>query len=189
MKNLSTAIKAAKSIAPKTDVRYYLNGVALYIKDNDIVSVAATDGNMLILLGSSSILDIKQENCAVIANEDLPILERALLKSNDVELIDGILKIGDYSMPISDGRFPDIKRVIPAKKRNTNLSNGIGVNTSLLSKLDKVSKCLKKNTLSDRDDVHMKMEFETEKDSILCTFESQKNSIDDCICVIMPMRF
>ncbi len=103
------------------DVRYYLNGLLLEVKDSAIRMVA-TDGHRLALFQSSDPVS-KDVDLRVILPRKAVIELQRLLDDSDSEV--GIdvsathirVSIGDsvFTSKLIDGRFPDYERVIPAK--------------------------------------------------------------------------
>lgn len=193
MKNLTTAIKVASVFSAKNDVRYYLNGIALTIVNEKIVSVCATDGTSLVVIGIQDTTNLRGAELVIIDNADVATLERAIgkneeyikFKLNEV----GDLVIDRYTIPVMDGRFPDVKRVIPESKRTVDIDNGISVDTKLLVKLDKTQSIINKS-LPKKNSSSMRMKFGSESDSVLCEFTviDPTYEFDQYNVVIMPKR-
>lgn len=190
IERLSQAIKAAKVFAAKKDIRYYLNGVALHIRGTTITSVVASDGYCCCIIGNQELQH--DSEIAIVSNEDLPILLRALeglpegtSTVNGLKIDHMRLVIGDYSIPLVDGRFPDVRRVIPAKKRNA--GSEIGINPDLLAKLKPFKSELCKHLKPrDRNTVGSIMKAGEANESIRFDFTSPK--IDTATVIIQPMR-
>jgi len=120
--NLKTINALAKYIAPKADVRYYLNGVLVEVTDAGRFYVA-TDGHKLVTIRES-----RQEADPigqwiiprdVILNIKLQKAGRTVLEFAELETDGAKAKI-DYCgtgtvFSFVDGKFPDWRRVIPSK--------------------------------------------------------------------------
>lgn len=190
IERLSQAIKAAKVFAAKKDIRYYLNGIALHIRGTTITSVVASDGYCCCIIGNQELQH--DAEVAIVSNEDVPILLRALeglpegtstvngLKIDHMKLV-----IGDYSIPLVDGRFPDVRRIIPAQKRNA--GSEIGINPDLLAKLKPFKSELCKHLKPrDRTAVGSTMKAGEANESVRFDFTNPK--IDTATVIIQPMR-
>ncbi|WGH28540.1 hypothetical protein 13VV501A_gene0044 [Vibrio phage 13VV501A] len=131
IERLPQAVKAAKIFAATNDLRYYLNGVALYIVDSGVIeSVVATDGHCMAIIGNETLPRVTP---AIVANKDVDTLVNAL-SVNPYAIVDGFtLIVGEYRIPLVDGRFPDVQRVIPKKERNAGAV--IGIQPNYLAKL------------------------------------------------------
>lgn len=101
------------------DVRYYLNGLLLHMRDGQLRAVA-TDGHRLAL--SDCPISISTEHQGQVIVPRKGILELMRILSNEdtqVEVIIGqnhIRVIGDdftFTSKLIEGRFPDYERVIP----------------------------------------------------------------------------
>ena len=185
IERLSQAIKAAKVFAAKKDIRYYLNGVALHIHGDTVVNVVASDGHCCCVIGPELRHD---SEVAIVSNEDVPILLRALEGTSTVNglKIDHMkLVIGDYSVPLVDGRFPDVRRVIPAKKRKA--GSEIGLQPEYLAKLKPFKTELCKHlTPRTRTAVGCIMKAGDANEAIRFDFTNPK--IDMATVIISPMR-
>lgn len=118
--NLKTMQALAKHIAPKSDVRYYLNGVLLEITDKGRYYVA-TDGHKLV-----AIREARQEG-DIEGQYILPrdvILGIKLSKRPVIDTAEFNQENGKASLTycgtetrfgLVDGKFPDWRRVIPVK--------------------------------------------------------------------------
>lgn len=124
-------VKALLVIAPKTELRYYLNGVLLEVKD-DRAWLVATDGHrMLVIRPTARIEGNECRDGRWIIPRDL--LARAKVKKGgalflSVDQSQGekepylhcarariITGAGELSAPTIDGIYPDWRRVVPAK--------------------------------------------------------------------------
>jgi DNA polymerase-3 subunit beta len=120
--NIKTVNALAKHIAPKSDIRAYLNGVLVEVTENGRFYVA-TDGHKLVVIRES-----RQETDAigqwiiprdVILNIKLQKAGRTVLEFAELETDGAKAKI-DYCgtgtvFSFVDGKFPDWRRVIPSK--------------------------------------------------------------------------
>lgn len=184
MERVIQAIKAAKVFAAKKDIRYYFNGVALFIRNGKIISVVATNGHSMCVIGNR---ELKPEECVIVGNENITTLVNSLLTSDTVSVNDDVLTVGQYTLPLVDGRYPDIKRVLPAPNRKCDVSSGIGVNPVLLADLEKSRKELIRHLPpKDRNFIGVVMKFGSANDVI--SFEYTSEKVDPCIVCISPMR-
>lgn len=112
-------LKAALNIAPKSDTRYYLNGVLIDLVNRRELLVVATDGHMLLALKReiAESDSVQPGTQLIIPRETLELALKAVSKSKDVYLV--LESLGDkYTLgsqvfqPV-DGRFPEYVRVIP----------------------------------------------------------------------------
>lgn len=120
--NLKTVNALAKYIAPKSDTRFYLNGVLIEITENGRF-YAATDGHKLVV-----IREARQETDTngqwilprdVILGIKLQKAGRTVLETAELET-DGAKAKLDYCgtgtvFSFVDGKFPDWRRVVPSK--------------------------------------------------------------------------
>jgi DNA polymerase-3 subunit beta len=131
-------IKALLAVAAKSDIRYYLNGVAIDAREAGDVTLVATDGHRLLAI------PLEKDNIESL----LPgvwVVNRALLESvkpmkagrTELPLALTIVSAGAGNLPTVslvgattasgtavDGRFPDWRRVMPAS------ANGIAAQFS-----------------------------------------------------------
>ncbi|AUR81700.1 DNA polymerase III beta chain [Vibrio phage 1.089.O._10N.261.51.F9] len=190
IERLSQAIKAAKVFAAKKDIRYYLNGVALHIQGTTITSVVSSDGYCCCIIGNQELQH--DSEVAIVSNEDVPVLLRALeglpvgtSTVNGLKIDHMKLAIGDYSVPLVDGRFPDVRRIIPAQKRNA--GSEIGINPDLLAKLKPFKTELCKHlTAGVRASVGSTMKAGEANEAIRFDFTNPR--IDTATVIIQPMR-
>lgn len=125
--SFSVAQKVIKKLIEKThfamaqqDVRYYLNGMLIEIKEGTIRAVA-TDGHRLAMCESTD-LDVGDVDLQVILPRKAVIeLSRLLSDSDETLQIDVSsshmkVKIGDtsFTSKLIDGKFPDYQRVVPS---------------------------------------------------------------------------
>lgn len=115
---LKKVIQATSFAMAVQDVRYYLNGILLELKDQQLRAVA-TDGHRLALSSVSSSVALPSVQVIVprkgileldrlLEDSDQPV--RLALSSNHLRA-----KLGDYTFTtkLIDGKFPDYERVIP----------------------------------------------------------------------------
>jgi DNA polymerase III subunit beta len=128
--------KTLKSLIEKTyfamaqqDVRYYLNGMLLEIKEGKIRSVA-TDGHRLATSESENRIENPIELQVIIPRKAVLELGKLLDNSDDEVQVDISSNHIRFSMgstiftsKLIDGKFPDYKRVIPTDCDKTVLAN------------------------------------------------------------------
>lgn len=190
MKNKIQAIKTALQFAAKNDIRYYLNGVALYIQDGVLLSVVGTDGHSMVVVGDH-ILNPVERDIAIVDRKDIPTLVNALSLGDTFQIDHLTLKIGEYSIPLIDGRYPDARRVLPDVKRTVSIDSGICFNPEYVAKLEKARKEMTTHLKpSDRKNVAVKCHFAGSSDAGLFVLQyyGKDGSIDDCSVIIMPVR-
>ncbi len=107
------------------DVRYYLNGLLLEVKSDELRTVA-TDGHRLATCGVEVNLDIEGKNQVIVPRK--AVLELAKLMTDPEESLTLVLsathiraQVGDYTFTskLVDGKFPDYERVIPRNGNKT----------------------------------------------------------------------
>lgn len=179
--NLVQAVKAAKVFAAKNDIRYYFNGVALYVNDGVIESVVATDGYPMAVIGSTKL----DSEVVIVGNKDVDTLCNALAASYQVKVNWPVIEIGDYKIPLVEGRYPDVRRVIPASDRKP--ANLIGIQPDYLAKMKPFKAALTKHLKArDRNAVGCKMMCGDANESVLFKLDNEKH--DEAIVIINPMR-
>lgn len=185
--NLVQAVKAAKVFAAKNDIRFYFNGVALYVSDDGVIeSVVATDGYSMAVIGSTEL----NGEASIIANKDIDTLCNALATSDQVKVNWPVIEIGDYKIQLVDGRYPNVKRVIPTGERKP--ADVIGIQPDILAKLKPFKAALTKNLKPrDRAGVGCKMMCGTASEAVMFKFDNEKinnEKINNAIVVVNPMR-
>lgn len=107
-------LAAAALVAPTKEVRYYLNGVCVFQRNN-IVYVTATDGNSLFIDFLSDAEPADQDFDVIIPIDTVKHALKA--KTDNFRLVkqdqDGMWAIGPLAFEPIDGKFPDVLRVIP----------------------------------------------------------------------------
>jgi DNA polymerase-3 subunit beta len=121
--NFLAAFNFAASVSPKSDVRYYLNGLCVDVQ-GDHVTLVATDGHRLTCVELEGFTGLEAGQ-VIIGIKHFPII-RALLKNvksdlelkfkprvtdGTIEVTDGIIEINGHTIDGIDGRFPDWRRV------------------------------------------------------------------------------
>lgn len=111
----TASLKAAVLIAPTNDMRYYLNGVQILVRDTGKVHVRATSGVMVfddcgheesLLAGAEFIIPIAVAK--ELAKEKTVALNFSLKD-------DGRWECAERLFTPIDGKFPDCDRIIPAR--------------------------------------------------------------------------
>ncbi|MCP4283157.1 MAG: DNA polymerase III subunit beta [Gammaproteobacteria bacterium] len=122
----SVSEKILKSLIEKTqfamaqqDVRYYLNGMLLEIKEGKIRSVS-TDGHRLATSEKESAIDNSMDLQVIIPRKAILELGKLLSDSDDLVQVDVSsnhvqVKMSStiFTSKLVDGKFPDYKKVIP----------------------------------------------------------------------------
>jgi len=101
------------------DVRYYLNGMLLELKGNQL-RVVATDGHRLAMCTLPSPVDVGGDTQVILPRKGVLELNRLLLEENE----DIVVVIGSnharattndftFTSKLVDGKFPDYERVLP----------------------------------------------------------------------------
>ena len=128
-KTLKQLIEKTYFAMAQQDVRYYLNGMLLEIREGIIRSVA-TDGHRLATSESKSNLDKTLELQVIIPRKAVLELGKLLADSADEVKVDISanhirFSIGStiFTSKLIDGKFPDYQRVIPSNSDKTVLAN------------------------------------------------------------------
>lgn len=179
--NLINTLKALLQVTPKSDIRYYLNGIQVIRNGNEVV-FNSTDGLMLLQVKTTDLeyLDIQDGVQFIICRKSLDVMIKSFTKNNTPVLRcddDFKVTLGDLPLVTIDGRYPDAQRVI---RESSERCDVIGVNYTLLAKLSKA--CA---TVTNTNFTCGKLKVRGATDSIL--FE---NSYDDYsfIALLMPAR-
>lgn len=127
---LRTSIERVKHAMARKDVRYYLNGVLLHVK-NSKCQFVATDGHRLAYTETTNFESSKTECSSIIPAESISIISGLLAGKEDwmeiqVSSNHAIFQIGDSKIVTNliDGKYPDFERVLP-KGRNQILEASI----------------------------------------------------------------
>lgn len=145
-------LKAALLIAPKNDIRFYLNGVRI-MRNGDTLRISVTDGHMLADISINLLLDAFRDYRQTIADDTDVIIPRTELdaalklhkKNDQVPMIidDKVKTVGLVAFEPIDGRFPAIDRVIDANAGSNDkheATTGIGLGFAKLEQVGKVGK-------------------------------------------------
>ncbi|EAT10676.1 DNA polymerase III subunit beta [Bermanella marisrubri] len=107
------------------DVRYYLNGMLIEVKPDELRAVA-TDGHRLATCGVPVELDIADRMQVIVPRKAVLELAKLLMdpeSSVELSLSNNHVraKVGDYTFTskLVDGKFPDYERVIPRNGNKT----------------------------------------------------------------------
>ena len=135
MKISSKQLKAAALCQGKNDIRYYLNGIHIYKNiieaTNGHIAVQMTMSKRIkrdLILNINGIIPKKAQDSVFVFGKD------NFVKNYD--MYGNLLSI--LTVDVIDGKFPDIKRVIPTEFKTVSY---IGVNTSYLSLFGKMFNC------------------------------------------------
>lgn len=131
-------LKGLLQIAPKNEIRYYLNGIHLASNDNGAVTLTASDGSMA-AIATMHPMKVSVEKCvSVIAcrHSLANILklfkpkDNIQLKFSSTSVTIGIAGGQMHDVTVVDGRYPDVKRAttIHADLRGTRCTTGIDLN-------------------------------------------------------------
>ena len=119
-KNLRWLLEKTMFCMAQQDVRYYLNGLLLEVRDKHLRAVA-TDGHRLSMADVDVSTSIKEEKQVIVPRKGVQEMTRFLDDSDtEVQLQIGAnhlrctLKDITFTSKLIDGRFPDYNRVIPA---------------------------------------------------------------------------
>jgi len=118
--NLVKILKGLLIAAPKSDVRYYLNGVQV-IRHKDRITLNATDGHLLLQVEIKDMeqFDIQEDVKFVISRESLNVMIKSFtLKCKPVLRCDDDFNVtlGDLPLTLIYGNYPDVQRVIYKSK-------------------------------------------------------------------------
>jgi DNA polymerase-3 subunit beta len=138
-------VKALLTVAPKKDIRYYLQGICVDATKDTIVLVA-TDGHMLMAFPvSADNVENRVEGQWIIDRVDFDAIKPAKAGKHTlpltIELDEKGYTISGATKAINtfvDGRFPDWRRVVPQT-----LSGELAqFNLEILSRVDDIRKAL-----------------------------------------------
>ncbi len=117
--DLGKVIEATSFAMAVQDVRYYLNGMLLELRDGAVRTVA-TDGHRLALAGCSAAVSGSERQQVILPRKGVLELQRVLGNvegSIRLQLTQNHLRadIGEFTFTtkLVDGKFPDYERVIP----------------------------------------------------------------------------
>ena len=119
------------------DVRYYLNGLLMQIKDETLTAVA-TDGHRLAFTKTEVSLRQDYETAVIIPRKGVGELLRLIEEGEQTLSIQLgqkhiMVQSGDVTLKskLIDGRFPDYERVIPSESDNRLVTNRLVLKESL----------------------------------------------------------
>lgn len=129
--SLFTELKGCLMIAPKNDIRYYLNAVRV-----SSAGLFSTDGCMILRINTDINIGDK---IFIICRHDLAKKIKLFTKKDEVSLISkgDDLFLNEYKLELVDGNYPDIDRAINSSFSDTVEHKELGVNLSYLSELSK----------------------------------------------------
>ena len=119
-------IKALLLIAPKSDIRYYLNGVCVDVRAG-LVTLVATDGHRLLAVPvTADNVESATDGQYIIPRETLEAVKPVKVPRSDtlpltIEIEGARITITGATTatsPTVDGRFPDWRRVTPTSASN-----------------------------------------------------------------------
>jgi DNA polymerase III sliding clamp (beta) subunit (PCNA family) len=194
--DLYKILTACYAIAPKTDVRYYLNGVK-FKSDGYGYCIEATDGHRLVQFKSESliqgaevdtILDIKHvklfiDKIKAMGYHKTDINEVFITGISDMVIKGLTFNKIDFdlgSIDTIDGRYPDCERVI--WKEEPTGTKEIGLDARFLADIVKVTKPFISTKFQG-----IKMEFKDSSSSTRITFDTGIDGLKSVI-IIMPCR-
>ena len=118
-------IRALLLIAPKSDIRYYLQGVCVDVR-NGQVTLVATDGHRLLAVPvPADNVESATDGQYIIPRDVLDAVKPAKYGKQaapiTIEIVDARITITGATTatsPTTDGRFPDWRRVTPSSANN-----------------------------------------------------------------------
>lgn len=192
--DLYKILQACMAVAPKKDIRYFMNGVHMQ-QENGMLVIEATDGHRLVRFESSSliqgidtfdfILDVTHVKMFI---DKIKVLRYHNTDLNSVEVagvdsgIDGHVNFNIDTVKTIDGRFPDCKRYVwnSNERRPT---EEIGLDTRYLADLYKITKPFKGSNKPNG----IKMELKDTVSSAKFTFDTGIDGLE-VVTLIMPCR-
>jgi DNA polymerase-3 subunit beta len=114
-------IKALLLVSPKSDIRYYLNGVCVDVR-NGAATLVATDGHRLLAVPvAADDVESATDGQYIIPRDVLDAVKPVKISRGDtlpitIEVVDTRITITGATTatsPTVDGRFPDWRRVMP----------------------------------------------------------------------------
>lgn len=149
MKTVNTfqLLKAMLLIAPKSDIRYYMNGVSIR-NENGVVIVTATDGHSLLQVrlngNEEGVLDIEEGKHAILDHASATRILKLYTKKTPPEIVlrEGMAFFGNAEVETIDGRFPDVDRVVRQRTEKTRSADAQGIRLDLISRVAKAASML-----------------------------------------------
>ena len=129
--NMFTMLKGLTAVAPKNDVRYYLNGI--YITPTRFI---ATDGHMMVVVEQET-ADVVEP--VIVCRTDLSNKLKMFNKKSELTLnfVDGEPYLNEMKLNTVDGRYPDVSRVINRYESETKTAEPIGFDLVLMAQMCK----------------------------------------------------
>ena len=181
---LSSMLNSAIVCAAKKDVRYYLNGVNIYYKEDSIRAIASTDGH------TAQLLSINADESKNLAGYDNLIVslddaKRLIAIYNAEDALDISVKgIIEHIEPV-DGRYPDISRIIPTEASTQDGELVLGADYKYLARVNASMTKLNKGYKAKYS--HAKFTFNGAYKAIRVDADSADMSVK-MLMVIMPCR-
>tara|TARA_R110002072_G_scaffold169949_5_gene323516 strand:+ start:15033 stop:15578 length:546 start_codon:yes stop_codon:yes gene_type:complete len=176
-------LKGLLAVAPRSDIRYYLNGVNIVRGDDRLVRLSVTDGHIIIsLVISSDLFDVEPLTNVIICAKSLTNILKMFDKKSilTIKASNESVTINGYNLETIDGNYPNVERVLNFKHKPTATSE-IGLNLDLLAKL-----CKGCSTILNLKHGGAKFHIREASDSILIS--QTFNECDNLTAAIMPMR-
>lgn len=191
---LIDTLKVALNFAAKKDVRYYLNGLLLEFKQNEL-AIVATDGHRLFFNDIECFIPDNLKGMQYILNRDSLTQLKSFPKVSD-EDVNATFEIPEpdsrfatikdyngqqYMFETIDGKFPDYQRVMWRERLHEDDSKGVcGINLSYLADLAKLKPIIGKFNGG-------LMEMKGPNTSIRITAQNTISNTD-ILVFVMPMR-
>lgn len=133
----SRHLKAALCCAATKDIRYYLHGVFVEIRNTEIRCVGCDGSTGAVLRDLSQ--DADRVSCdVIIPSETVKLALAGKSEALGLSCIDGHWKLGAINFTPVDGRFPDYRRIIHSKHSGYAAQSA----TDLVAQFAKVGKAL-----------------------------------------------
>ncbi len=189
MKSINTfsLLKAMLDIAPKNDVRYYLNGVHVACTDTSKIIIEATCGHSLLRVTlmnlDSDLINIEKTTNVILCRDSITKLIKMFTYKNppiitlggDTVNLNGVDDTQLLSVDTIKGRFPDCDRIFRQRTIKNQTSNASGINFDLLSKASKaIGKLVQYGVSTIHDTQGFKFEANT--------------PVGDIVLLVMPCR-
>ena len=176
-------LKGLLAVAPRSDIRYYLNGVNIVRGEDETVRLSSTDGYIIIsLVIYSNMFDVEPNTNVIICAKSLTNILKMFNKKSVLTLnaSNESTTINGYTLETIDGNYPDVKRVLNFNYK-PEATREIGVNLELLAQL-----CKGCSTILNFKHNGALFHIREASDSILIS--QTFNKVDNLTAAIMPMR-
>jgi DNA polymerase III sliding clamp (beta) subunit (PCNA family) len=176
-------LKGLLAVAPRCDIRYYLNGVNIVRGEDQLVRLSATDGGVIIsLIISSDLFDVEQNTNVIICAKSLTNVLKMFDKKSVLtfKASHESTTINGYNLDMIDGNYPDVRRVLNFNHK-PEATREIGMNLKLLAKL-----CKGCSTILNLKHDGALFHIREASDSILIS--QTFNECDNLTAAIMPTR-